>query len=320
MKDVLEKIYEQLLNTDRSLAQIIEKKYKVTDYSAPKLRQGMYDEYGKDHVLGISQDNSTKRQVRTRRENNESWHSEETKEKISQTFQKDDGLRERSRQQMNELHDKGLAGNDSEANKKAAKTRKKRYDNWHDEDTKEKISDALEGREFTSEHIKKLSEAAKRRYEREEDHPLKVLHEEGHSEEVKSKLSDICKRQWENGTHSPTFVSSGQKELFNIISDKGYEPEMDYVIESKPFDVYVPALNLVLEFNGTYWHLDPDAYDEDYYDDCRDVTASQVWDEDREKMKLAESKGYNIEVVWQREWESVEEKRSIVNSIIKGYQ
>jgi hypothetical protein len=36
--------------------------------------------------------------------------------------------------------------------------------------------------------------------------------------------------------------------------------EHNYIIESKIFDVYLPQYNLLIEYNGDYWHCNPKKY------------------------------------------------------------
>ena len=57
----------------------------------------------------------------------------------------------------------------------------------------------------------------------------------------------------------------------------------------------------IIEFNGDYWHCNPTMYNET--DIIRGgKTATEVWDYDKRKAKLANDKGYEVLVIWEREW------------------
>jgi len=57
----------------------------------------------------------------------------------------------------------------------------------------------------------------------------------------------------------------------------------------------------IIEFNGDYWHCNPIIYNET--DIIRGgKTATEVWDYDKRKAKLANDKGYEVLVIWEREW------------------
>jgi hypothetical protein len=64
---------------------------------------------------------------------------------------------------------------------------------------------------------------------------------------------------------------------------------------------YLPAKKII-EFNGDYWHCNPQFYKPDYYHKIKKMTAQQIWEYDRVKIKLAEQYGYNIMIVTEYEW------------------
>ncbi len=65
------------------------------------------------------------------------------------------------------------------------------------------------------------------------------------------------------------------------------------------FDVYVPSLNLLIEVNGDYWHLNPLLYSVNHIDENRNVTARGVWEADALKRQAAVDLGYNVNVLWE---------------------
>lgn len=73
------------------------------------------------------------------------------------------------------------------------------------------------------------------------------------------------------------------------------------MVDGRPFDIKIN--NILIEFNGTYWHLDNRIYNSDYYDKCRKITASEQWKRDEFKLKIAKKNGYSTITVWQYDWE-----------------
>jgi hypothetical protein len=64
---------------------------------------------------------------------------------------------------------------------------------------------------------------------------------------------------------------------------------------------YLPNKRII-EFNGDYWHCNPVIYESDYYHKIKDMTAQQIWDYDGIKTKLAESHGYTVMSIYERNW------------------
>lgn len=82
------------------------------------------------------------------------------------------------------------------------------------------------------------------------------------------------------------------------------------------YDIFIPKLNLIIEFNGDYWHANPDLYKASDLIHYRvgNITAEDIWNKDLEKKKLAESKGYNITTIWEKEIKNLSGKE-ILNLI-----
>ena len=69
------------------------------------------------------------------------------------------------------------------------------------------------------------------------------------------------------------------------------------------YDIFIPKLNLIIEFNGDYWHANPDLYKASDLIHYRfgNITAEDIWNKDLKKKKLAELAGYSIITVWEKE-------------------
>lgn len=84
-----------------------------------------------------------------------------------------------------------------------------------------------------------------------------------------------------------------------------------------PCDIYIPELNLIIEFNGDYWHCNPIKYDKDYFHQVKNMTVQQLWEYDKNKIDLIKSKGYNLEVIWETDYEK---NHKIIEEILKKYE
>ena len=83
------------------------------------------------------------------------------------------------------------------------------------------------------------------------------------SEEVKVKISKAVSERWKDGTLSVTnYDTSIELKVQNQLDEIGikyikqkvvYDENRIYVL-----DFYIPALKLVIECNGDYWHNRPD--------------------------------------------------------------
>lgn len=68
--------------------------------------------------------------------------------------------------------------------------------------------------------------------------------------------------------------------------------------------------NLIIEFNGDYYHCNPmlSPYSNpDYFNKVKKKTSKEIWEQDNIKNSLAESKGFFVHVVWESDWKTNKE-------------
>jgi very-short-patch-repair endonuclease len=58
----------------------------------------------------------------------------------------------------------------------------------------------------------------------------------------------------------------------------------------------------IIEFNGDFWHCNPELYESNYYHPVKNMHAKDIWEYDASKINLAESHGYNTLIVWERNY------------------
>lgn len=87
--------------------------------------------------------------------------------------------------------------------------------------------------------------------------------------------------------------------------DNNIEFEQQYVVRKEKGyqlpDFYIPGLNLIIECNGDYWHMNPNKYKPYDYNETIKSTAEEIWEKDNSKIELYKSKGYNVLVLWEHD-------------------
>lgn len=134
-----------------------------------------------------------------------------------------------------------------------------------------------------------------------------------------------------------SYVEGHQKEFSNIASslfaqieslinnDKVsflYLPKnSELLLENKSrfykYDFCIPELKFIIEFNGDVFHGNPQLFNES---DCpnqynKTLTAKQMWLNDKEKKDLAKSKGFDMMVIWERDYRN--NPKTTVNNIVR---
>lgn len=282
-----------------SLTMLAKKMSIESNKKIEKFRHDMYEVFGKENIKKITNHRFAKYRLSKRKNY---FVTEETKEKISKSNKKFFDDNPERRDFSRELMKKYCIPNShtAEVNKKRVQSRKRNNVKWHTEETKLKISVAQKGVPKSEEMRRKYSIAKKG----------KPSNRRGfkHTIETKKKLSNITKQQWIDGIHKPTFQSKGQIELTNEIKSIGYTVVSEYLIDGVPFDIFIKELNLIIEFNGTFWHRDSRFYQ-------LDEEVQKIHDRDEFKKNVAIKNGYNFKVVWQYDWET-QNKNEIIRSLL----
>jgi len=98
---------------------------------------------------------------------------------------------------------------------------------------------------------------------------------------VKEKYKKIAKKRWQDGIYDGVFQSptNPEKEIMKILE----ELKLNYIFQFRPenfnmiYDFYISKMNLLIEFDGVYWH-----------------SLSKVKERDMEKTEYAKDNGYNL--------------------------
>jgi hypothetical protein len=185
------------------------------------------------------------------------------------------------------------------------------YGKKHAKESKEKISKSRKGKAMGSDnamlnpiHREKLTQIMKKKWEN------------GEMEHFRKISSETLKKTRREGKIKSIIRSKKEKEIIEDIKNMGYDVIDSFRVDTKICDMYLPTLNLIIEYNGDYWHCNPIKYTEDYFHQVKGMTARELWDYDNKKIDLIKSEGYNLEVVWEND---LKQNPTLINEIIKKY-
>ena len=108
-------------------------------------------------------------------------------------------------------------------------------------------------------------------------------------------LHNKLKNNTTNGKTQSLFANS----IINILQDF-FEGEKEYLLGKYSYDYRFQ--NKIIEFNGDYWHANPNIYDKNFVNKTTKLTASQIWDNDLKKKEYAESCGYKLLIIWEKDY------------------
>ena len=100
-------------------------------------------------------------------------------------------------------------------------------------------------------------------------------------------------------------VSKPQRELYNSLCET-YACKLEVLL---PFhtvryfaDIFIPELNVIVEFMGNYWHCNPTMYEENYWHKKKGLCAKEIWEADKTRKEMLETFGYNVFPVWESDY------------------
>lgn len=116
-------------------------------------------------------------------------------------------------------------------------------------------------------------------------------------------------------------ASKPQKELTKFLKQvfPQYTILSDFAVDRYKLDILFKELNLVIEFNGTYWHCDPRFYEKHFFNKKKKLKAEEIWSYDDSRKTFLESLGYKVIVVWEHDYkENQEQTLSLLREQING--
>lgn len=168
----------------------------------------------------------------------------EHKQKVS-NFTKKAMQRDDVKQNIKKHHSKGVS--DETRKKMSVLAKRKFIDN---PDIREKM--------YTEERNKKISISKEKYWKEHPEEKIRVGNlwkKEKEKDEVKwrKRLLIASKKGFET-IYSPNGETSLEIKLYNFLSNNNIKYEKQYELDGKLFDAYLTEYNILLEFDGDFWH------------------------------------------------------------------
>jgi len=96
-------------------------------------------------------------------------------------------------------------------------------------------------------------------------------------------------------------ISKGQRNLYEKVKQEYPDAILEHYLRDvgASVDIFIPSINKIIEYYGDYWHCNPKYYEKDYYNKSTKMTASELWDRDREREERLVEGGYDVKIVWE---------------------
>lgn len=129
-------------------------------------------------------------------------------------------------------------------------------------------------------------------------------------------------------------ISKREREVFDFLVEKlGYESPktgdkrsgLQHSVQDKEehrtyyVDFMIEDKGVIVEFNGDYWHCNPQKYDASYLHEHKKMTAQEIWDYDaHRKQRIEQITGHRVITVWEYDWIKRKEKTKkwLLNQIL----
>lgn len=130
-----------------------------------------------------------------------------------------------------------------------------------------------------------------------------------HSAESKKIISETQKQRYKDGvaTISRNKISKPEKEIMVWLDTKiiKYKSQFHILGISYTYDLYLPDLNLIIEFQGDYWHANPDKYPSGTFLKIvgkGPILVDSIWERDKSKKESAEAAGFQVKYIWESDY------------------
>lgn len=129
-----------------------------------------------------------------------------------------------------------------------------------------------------------------------------------HSVDTINKIKDSIKNKYKDGNFNSftRAISKAERDICNFLLENQIIFTSQFIIsgESHRYDIFIPEVNLIVEYYGDYWHGNPTIYKSDKMLGRGEnrYLAAKKWKSDRANEDFAISNGYKIEIVWESDF------------------
>lgn len=132
-----------------------------------------------------------------------------------------------------------------------------------------------------------------------------------HTAETKARVAAAKQQQYRDGVVRIRRykLSRAEREIGEWLRANGHEVISQFHIKGVPYlyDFYLPALNLLIEYNGDYWHANPRRYPPGTllpFQNAGKVPVEDIWARDAAKAAAATASGYRLAYVWESDFKA----------------
>jgi len=99
-------------------------------------------------------------------------------------------------------------------------------------------------------------------------------------------------------------ISKQQWIIYSIVKEVDQAALIEKIVpKSKYFaDILMLEKRKIIEYNGDYWHCNPNKYMPDYFNKKIKKYAKDIWENDSYRRKSLESLGYSILCIWESDF------------------
>lgn len=153
-------------------------------------------------------------------------------------------------------------------------------------------------------------------WQERQDKWQKTLDDKTEEEKILINKSKIPK------TRSGGSVSKVSSELFNLIPNVWYHEykygKEELYIRGKHGNYFLDFVDMTtkkcIEFNGDYWHCNPEKFNEDYKHKMG-LSAKEIWDKDDNRFNDIKEEGFQLLVIWELEF--TKDREATLNKCIE---
>lgn len=127
-----------------------------------------------------------------------------------------------------------------------------------------------------------------------------------------TEWSVLMEEKFVNGEFSRESISTSDMErefcglLKNELQKIQIECETQFILNKPGGSYYLCDMlvsdNIVVEFNGDFWHANPLTYESEWINPLSNKTATEIWENDVKKQRVAEDAGYKYIIVWENDY------------------
>lgn len=155
--------------------------------------------------------------------------------------------------------------------------------------------------------------------------PCNAMRGKRHTHFTKARIAAKKKRQYAEGTaHFRKFkISKAERDIAEYLKGREISFEIQHHISGVPFiyDFFLPDQNLLIEYQGDYWHANSSKYPPGTQLKIQGVglvRVEEIWARDEAKVRKAEEKGYSVAYIWEEDYKKLGFK--IVEETLLMYQ